>query len=344
MSDVLRRTLYFIVMIFFLVLAYLFLDRGINTKTSVIVDYQEKSSVNYRVYLKENDIYEKEYLGMDENYIAAMINNIQFDFSYNSLFSREIYGYYSYGVDAKLIAYKDSVSDVLWQKEYDILNDKVMIMNQADNKIIKVNDTVSLDYQKYRSELEKFNTDYGMDVDGYLLLEFGINTVFDFNELTDTVKDLKKVSVMIPLSTDRFSIKILNNYDGIDGYNDFSKHVGMNLLLLIIGTLCLSISISLLVVIVKEFKMIHSAQNKYLRELSKIKNKYGNIIIDVNRFYNKKKYNLIYVSNFNELLDVYKKTDIPITCREVKKNHETIFLIIQDDNAWIYRMVASEID
>ena len=38
-------------------------------------------------------------------------------------------------------------------------------------------------------------------------------------------------------------------------------------------------------------------------------------------------------------MDVYNKIKSPITYREVKKNMETIFLITDGDNAWIYRMI-----
>ena len=51
------------------------------------------------------------------------------------------------------------------------------------------------------------------------------------------------------------------------------------------------------------------------------------------------KCHLIYVDDFNELMDVYNKIKSPITYREVKKNVETIFLITDGDNAWIYKMV-----
>ena len=49
-----------------------------------------------------------------------------------------------------------------------------------------------------------------------------------------------------------------------------------------------------------------------------------------------RKYNLIYVDSFKELLDVYDKVDLPISFKEFKKNQKAVFLIIENDNAWIY--------
>ena len=58
----------------------------------------------------------------------------------------------------------------------------------------------------------------------------------------------------------------------------------------------------------------------------------------VNKFYSEHKYNLIYVTSFPELMEAYRRVENPISYKEVKKNAETIFLMIDDDSAWIYRL------
>ena len=40
------------------------------------LSYIEKSKLDYRVYLKENDFYESEYLGKNMSYIASLIDFI----------------------------------------------------------------------------------------------------------------------------------------------------------------------------------------------------------------------------------------------------------------------------
>ena len=46
------------------------------------------------------------------------------------------------------------------------------------------------------------------------------------------------------------------------------------------------------------------------------------------------------LDSFKELIDVYDKVGMPISFKEIKKNYESIFLIIEEDNAWIYRMLS----
>ena len=75
-----RNILYIILMFIFIVLAYLFFDRGLNAKTKIYVTYQEKSDISYKVYLKENDIYDKKYLNMNERYITSLVDYIDINY------------------------------------------------------------------------------------------------------------------------------------------------------------------------------------------------------------------------------------------------------------------------
>lgn len=339
MDKHMRPILYIIIMIFFFVASYLFIDRGIYTKTKTLVKYQEKSNVGYRVYLFQNDKFDDEYLESGGRYISELVDYMNFTFKYNSIFNKNISGYYSYRVDTTIIGYKDD--DILWKKEDVLLNDNVVVLNEI-NKKINISEDVKIDYKKYKEEFDDFNEEYNLSLSGYLLVEFKINTNFSFNHLDRETADEKIIKAIIPLDLDTFKVNIESPYDGVGSYDEFTDRLYVNYLLLIIGLFCLSVGISLLVVVIKLMIIVSRRQSNYLKELKNIKSKYGDIIIDIDKFYNKKKYNLIYVQSFNELLDVYNKLSIPISFKEIKKNYESIFLIIDQDNAWIYRMIANK--
>lgn len=334
-----RPVLYIMVMMVFFVASYLFIDRGIYTKTKTLVKYQEKSSTNYKVYLLDNDRFKDEYLESGNSYIAKLVDYIDFTFRYSNIFNKNINGYYSYSVDTTIVGYKDSLENILWKKKNTLVDDTVVVLNTL-NKKIDISENIKVDYKKYKKEFDLFNSDYNLSLSGYLLVEFKINMELDFNKVEETTNDEKVIKVIIPLDSDTFRIKTESPNNGVGSYDEFTDKLYVNYLLLIIGLFCLSVSISLLVVIIKLMIVISKKQSKYLKELKDIQSKYGDIIINIDKFYNKKKYNLIYVENFNELMDVYDKVKMPISFKEVKKNYEAIFLIIDDDNAWIYRMVA----
>ena len=90
--------------------------------------------------------------------------------------------------------------------------------------------------------------------------------------------------------------------------------------------------------VARQFKIIYDRQSKYSRELKRIISKYDDCIVRVKRLYVKKKYNLIYVDSFDELMDIYKKKNKMISFKEIKPGSYALFVIIDDDNAWIYRL------
>ena len=163
-----RDYIYIICMIFFIVLAYLFFDRGFNVRTKEIVKYQENSDITYRVYLHKNDEFSKEYLKMGERYITSLVDRINFDFKYSSIFSKNVSGYYSYSVVGTLHAYLDNINESIWEKDYTILDNKTVVLNENDLKNIDILDRAVVDYDKYSEELSNFSKKYGLDLSGYL--------------------------------------------------------------------------------------------------------------------------------------------------------------------------------
>ena len=328
-------------MIIFIVLAYLFFDRGINVKTKIFVTYQEKSDITYKVYLHENDIYNKRYLNMNERYLANLVDDIDINFAYNSLFSRELNGYYTYSVTSTLVGYTDDINESLFRKE-DILLNKTVPLNQNNLSEIKINDKVIIDYDKYFNELKKYNDEYNTKISGYLEVLMKINENLDFFGNERIIKDTKEMKLIIPLSYETFKISIQNDNNNVDKYYDFSKKEKINFIFLVIGAFCLSVGISFFALTIRN--MINESHDEinYRKELKRIINNNSEILVKVKKFYSKHKYNLIYVASFAELMDAYRRVENPISYKEVKKNEETIFLMIDEDNAWIYRLVKNK--
>ena len=334
----LRNILYIILMVVFISFAYLLFDRGINAKTKIVVNYQEKSDLLYKVYLKDNDIYSKKYLTMDKRYISKLVDNILVEFNYNSLFDKDINGYYSYTVLGNLIAYENDATDKLFEKEYTLLDIKAKPLDANNVREINIDDEVIVDFNKYKDELEEFKKNYNIDVSGYLEVIVKINETLEFSGIDKVNETVKEMKLTIPLSYDTFKINAENENNKIDSYYDFSRKERMNYLLIFIGIFSLSIGLSFLGLTIRNMIIASRKGLSYNKKLTKILNEYSDIIVNVKRFYNKKKYNLIYVDSFDELLSVQQKLGNPISFRETKKGEEAVFLMTEDENAWIYQM------
>ena len=326
-------------MVVYGVLGYIFLDSGLNTKTRVRIDYEDSSNVYYDVkYLDDN------YNDTDSGkYVASMVNYIDMNYIYNNIISEYVSGYYKYNVEGYLIAYEDDITDSLWERKYNLFEDKVVVIDQNDVNNIKIDDKVRIDYRKYRNEILDFIDEYDIDINGYLHIRINVMEFLNFDDMDNEYADNKVISVNIPLTDDIFKIKV-NNLDNVDSYYEFSNNKSMNMVLLIIGAFCVAMTISSIVMVIRQFMIIYNNQNKYKKEVNRILSKYEVYIVCVKRFYVNKKYNMIYVDSFDELMDVYDKKNKMISFKETKKDKEAVFVIIDEDDAWIYKLIADEME
>ena len=122
-----RSVCYMLLLVIFGIFGYVFIDSGLNTRTRVRVDYQDKSEVFYQVnYL--NDQYEVS----GDKYVSNMVDYIDFKYKYNNIISEYVSGYYRYNVDAYLIAYEDDITVDLWKRRYDLLDEKTIVIDDND--------------------------------------------------------------------------------------------------------------------------------------------------------------------------------------------------------------------
>ena len=337
-----RDYLYIFGMILFFVLAYLLFDRGFNVRTKNAVNYQTQSDISYKVYLRANDDFNGRYQKMNERYLTELVDDIIFDFDYSKIFGKDASGYYSYEVVGLLHAYVDDINDDVWTKEYRLIDNKTMVINQNNVKSIDVSDRAIVDFDGIKSDLDTFKERYKLALQGYLEVDFVFKDNLNFQGIDKVVGDEKKITAVIPLSYDTFKINVENNINNIDSYYDFSTHEKINYVLLIIGAFCLSMGISFLALVIREMVLSVDTKVQYARELRRILAEHDDIIVKIKRFYNKRKYNLIYVDSFSELMEVYNKIGNPISFKEVKKGEEALFIIIDDDSAWIYQLLAKK--
>ena len=73
-----------ILYIIFLCLGITFIFFAFDFKEQKIINYTEKSNLDYKVYLKQNDFYDTEYLEKDMLYIASLIDKVNIEFYQSS--------------------------------------------------------------------------------------------------------------------------------------------------------------------------------------------------------------------------------------------------------------------
>ena len=327
-----RNVLYIFLMIMFTAIAYLFFDRGINAISKLTVSYKENNDVIYKVYLND-----KTALGMNKRYTRENVDYIDLEFDYNIFYSKVINGYYKYNVVSTLYAYTDNINESIWSKKDTLITDKIIVIDNNDTRDIDISDKVYIDYNKYIEELNGYNKEYKQNAFGYLEVVFNITQDINFNGINGIRNKDSEIRVIIPLSYESFKINV-NRGNNRNSYYEFSNQGKLNYLLLILGSFSLATGISFLALTIRDVVLDYDKKIRYKREFRHIVNKHRDVLIKIKRFYNKKDYNIVYVDSFDELLNVYEKVKTLISYREIKKNSKAMFLLIDDDNVWIYML------
>ena len=78
-----KLTMVFIGILMCCLLGFIFARHGIHNYKQVQVSYKEKSDIHYKVYLKENNFFEEDYLEENRTYITSLIDYLDIDFNYN---------------------------------------------------------------------------------------------------------------------------------------------------------------------------------------------------------------------------------------------------------------------
>jgi len=329
--------IYAIFMVLFFMLAYLFIIVSIDTKTKILVNYHETSTTNYRLTLLPNDLYDTTKISSNKNYLSSVIDDVIVSFNYQNLFSEIVSGYYKYNINANLLIYDESINNPLVNKEYSLLEDKYIVLNQGNVTSFMLNDNFVIDYNKYLKTYQEITTKYNLSVIGNLKININFYEYLGFSSLTTDQEYKSTITINIPISDTTFKAKITDLSNNSNFY-EYSKKEDVNYYTLIIGLIFLASAISFLVLVIHTIKELYHHHLEYHHSLKTILNKYDSIIITTNKFYNFKKYNIIYVNSFKELLEVYEKYHILIIHREISKYKLSIFILIQGDNAWIYRL------
>ena len=187
----------------------IFLLKSLSFTEQKVINYDEKSNLDYKVYLKENDFYETPYLGKNMLYIASLIDKINIDFNYHFTSSENINLDFNYNIIGKLVISDSEEKNTYYEKEYKLLNDKKISMENNNNQII--NENVAIDYDYYNNLANNFKMTFGVNTTSNLIIYLSINKTGNDSQ---TMNNNSLILIKIPLSEKAINIKM--DYKEID--------------------------------------------------------------------------------------------------------------------------------
>lgn len=304
-----------------------------------IITYHESGNVNYKVFLKKNNYFEKNYLDENRTYITSLIDHLNVTFRHGINFDKNINGEYRYRIIAQIEANKqNNEPGNYWTKEFVIKEGKRTNLNHQTSYQIVEN--VNIDYNKYNNLLKEFTTDVGLpSADGllkvYLIVNSNIKSGDNFHPLK------KELMLKIPLSETAVEIKVDSPPKEkisqiVNTVEYFSKKY---IIKASIGAVLLLISVILIFKVFRDkrkFEKTHKVENS----IRKFLNTYDSIIVNIEKLPDISDYHVINVENFNELIDAHGEIRMPINY--YKEGNKNVFLLLNDKTVWYYEIENKE--
>ena len=109
------------------------------------IGYREGGSIDYNVFLKENEFFEGSYLGKDQSYVASLIDKIIADFNYEIDMDTDDVNYrYSYSIKSRLEIIDNSSKVAIFNPERELVN--VQNKSQSSSSRLRINEIVVINY------------------------------------------------------------------------------------------------------------------------------------------------------------------------------------------------------
>ena len=314
---------------------------GFAKKDRYNIIFYEKGNADYKVYLKPNEYYSSPYLEKGMSYIANLIDKIEVNFNYNLNSSRESELKYKYKISADLvITERGQENKILYSKPID-LKDEV---SKIENTSGLINETIIINYDDYNAMVNNYKKEYSLSISSKLVIKMHIDSASEsVNMNKDNFNSSNDLIVSIPLSEQTLEINFnhneINNSKEIVEYSSFNP---INYIYLFIGLILI---ISGVVFFFKALTK-KSKKNK-ISKYEKIKNnllkEYDRFIVEASKMNNFEANKIIInVKSFVELLDARENTDNPIIFYEDKNEKLATFMVIDNNNVFIYRISEKE--
>lgn len=327
--------------IFILIILGLVLMCTFDYKKVNKTHYEERSNLDYQVYLKENQFYDTPYLPKDKKYISALIKYIDSYFSYNFKSEENLNLKYDYYIDA-VLKINDTTGDNILEKKYAILDKKEVT---GVSSSFGISENVKIDYDKYNNIAKQFVNQYNINGKAVLEVSLHVDILGEHENFSNSISDKGVVKLNVPLLEDVNSIEmdydLVNNKDAILEYSSTKIRnipLFLTILLLMISDIILTI------VIVYKIIKDRDASTLYEMRLNKIKKEYDGYLIEtvaadrLDELYKTRSLRVILVKKFDDLLDARDTLKKPILYNEEIPGKETIFYIIADNIAYLYVM------
>lgn len=325
----------------FAILAFFCFNETLSFGSKDSISYNEKGNIDYKVYLKENDYYNKPYLDKGMQYIASLINTIGLDFNYEIHSTEDLDYNYKYKVTADLLVTdRNDPSKVVYERPETLIEEKEV--DVKDNNFV-INEDVDIDYGKYNEYVNSFKSDYALNVESNLVITLDVITTGKADNVDKSLNTNNDLTITIPLSEQTVDIAMeteeLNKQGSLGGTNSLNIE---NPIILASGIVFAIAALILFIIAIYLYVTSREEKDIYEKEIKRLLKTYDRLIVTSQRPSIKEKdfAKVIRVTNIEELVDAHESTKQPIIYYEVVPGEKSFFVIMHEDT--LYKLTITK--
>lgn len=324
-----------------ILVSLLIIKRGIDDKNKLeeeyVYSYDINENIDYKVYLYDNSFIDEKYLTQGNMFVSELVKNIEIEFDYNYVGNKNVDLEYEYSIVGNLTGNYTNGTDSnnnVWSKNYKFIGSKNNHMK--DSLRAMISEKFIFDFPKFNDEVKAFKNKFGILINSKMEITFEVNIKGEVDG--QDINDTRKASISIPLGIQAFSI----NEDYLPSFKkNITKeinYIGVNKTIYL-GLFLLSLSLLLFLTL---FKIIFNItkQTNYNKKLNRILKNYGEVIVEINSYFEEDKYKVVEVKNIEEMVDLEQELRIPINYYEIVKDHMGVFIIINND--LLYKCILTD--
>ena len=331
-----------IIIVFILSLS--FLGIYVNRSKGYYVSYDETSKIDYKVFLKENEFFDNNYIGTNQQYIASLIEYIEADFYYDlSLEEKDIEYKYSYRIEANLNVKQKGTNLSLYNNDIELLKE---IEKTSNLKNVSIEENIKIDYNYYNDLIKKFINVYELEnIESTLTVNMYVNIIGSCEDFVENKEKESVMSLQIPLSTKTMAIDINDNL--IVSENNLMQCKSIytnNYIFIVLSGIFMFIDTCLIGLTFRYIIKTRTAEDLYEKELKKILNNYGSYIQTLSNDFAFSEYQLLKVETFTDMLEIRDTIRQPILMKQNPEKTGAYFVIPSNSKIlYVYRLKVGDL-
>ena len=315
---------------------------SVQLESEYYIGYTERGSVNYNVFLKENEFFEEDHLGQNQSYVASLIDRIIADFSYEIDMDADDVNYrYSYTIKSRLEIIDNTSKVAIFNPEYELVN----VQNQAQSSSdrLRINEIVVINYDEYNDLANKFLSTYELkSMTSNIVVTLEVDVLSDCEAFSGSAVETYTSELRIPLTTKTVNIKMTSAVPDAEakmiactrgaGSEAFKTSA------IVIGVL----DALVILVLVAFICLTRTPDITYTARVKKIIANYKSYIQKINNMFETGGYQVIMVDTFDEMLEIRDTIQAPILMNENADKTCTKFIIPTDSKLLYVYTVSVE--